>query len=171
MLLGRHEGGIHAVRVGWRVTYHGSRQRVGGAGTSQGRARRRHPPAINLSRAATGPDPGRDDRGAAVRHRGRARAWCHQRNVTSPVCYQRRSFLVPAFPTSIAAARSQMTAISPLGTFSQAELADERVITRCITRPVPGAGPAVLAAKLHSRCSGRMRRNQETLCCSRWSAV
>jgi hypothetical protein len=38
-------------------------------------------------------------------------------------------------PTLIAAARSQMTASSPRGTFSQAELAGDRVITRCITRP------------------------------------
>ena len=44
-------------------------------------------------------------------------------------------------PALIAAARSQMTASSPRGTFSQAELAADRVITRCITRsmPVPGA--------------------------------
>jgi len=34
----------------------------------------------------------------------------------------------------IAAARSQMTASSPLGTFSQAELTAERVIQRVITR-------------------------------------
>ena len=37
-------------------------------------------------------------------------------------------------PTLIAAARSQMTASSPRGTFSQAELSAFRVITRCITR-------------------------------------
>ena len=36
-------------------------------------------------------------------------------------------------PTLIAAARSQMTASSPRGTFSQAELTAERVITRFIT--------------------------------------
>jgi glucokinase len=47
----------------------------------------------------------------------------------------------PCQPTLIAAARSQMTASSPRGTFSQAELAGDRVITRCITPPmsVPGA--------------------------------
>src|SRR5215467_9857275 len=37
-------------------------------------------------------------------------------------------------PTLIEPARSQMTASSPRGTFSQAELTAERVITRCITR-------------------------------------
>ena len=37
-------------------------------------------------------------------------------------------------PTLIAAARSQMTASSPRGTFSQAELSAFLVITRCITR-------------------------------------
>ena len=36
--------------------------------------------------------------------------------------------------TLIAAARSQMTVSSPRGTFSQVELAGDRVITRCITR-------------------------------------
>jgi hypothetical protein len=35
-------------------------------------------------------------------------------------------------PTLIATARSQMTASSPRGTFSQAELAE--LVTRCITR-------------------------------------
>ncbi len=35
--------------------------------------------------------------------------------------------------TLIATAKSQMTASSPRGTFSQAELTAERVITRCIT--------------------------------------
>jgi hypothetical protein len=77
-------------------------------------------------------------------------------------------------PTLIAAARSQMTASSPRGTFSQAELAGERVITRCITQSMsapgaairampgdlerlpavaaaPGSGPAVLAAELLGR--------------------
>ena len=66
-----------------------------------------------------------------------------------------------------------MTASSPRGTFSQAELTEVRVITRCITRPIsppgvtiramPGdleplpvrvlraAGPAVLAAELLAR--------------------
>jgi hypothetical protein len=46
-----------------------------------------------------------------------------------------------AEPTLMAAARSQMIASSPRGTFSQAELAGNRVITRCITRSmsVPGA--------------------------------
>jgi hypothetical protein len=39
-------------------------------------------------------------------------------------------------PTLIATARSQMAASSPHGTFSQAELAGGRVITRCITRPM-----------------------------------
>jgi hypothetical protein len=42
-------------------------------------------------------------------------------------------------PTLIAAARSQMTASSPRGTFSQAELAGDRVITRCITRSAVSA--------------------------------
>ena len=37
-------------------------------------------------------------------------------------------------PTFIATARSQMTASSPRGTFSQTELTGERVMTRCITR-------------------------------------
>ena len=37
-------------------------------------------------------------------------------------------------PTLIATARSQMAASSPHGTFSQAELTAERVITRFITR-------------------------------------
>ena len=37
-------------------------------------------------------------------------------------------------PTLIAAARSQMTASSPRGTFSQAELTGDRVIQRVITR-------------------------------------
>jgi hypothetical protein len=41
-------------------------------------------------------------------------------------------------PTLIAAARSQTTASSPRGTFSQAELTGERVITRCITRSPRG---------------------------------
>jgi hypothetical protein len=36
--------------------------------------------------------------------------------------------------TFVAAARSQMSASSPRGTFSQAEFAGERVITRYITR-------------------------------------
>ena len=69
-----------------------------------------------------------------------------------------------------------MTASSPRGTFSQAELAGDRVITRCITRPVsvpgatirampgdlerlpapvspaaPGAGPAAVAGGLLGR--------------------
>ena len=40
----------------------------------------------------------------------------------------------PTEPTLIAAARSQMTASSPRGTFSQAELTADWAITRCITR-------------------------------------
>ena len=77
-----------------------------------------------------------------------------------------------------------MTASSPRGSFSQAELAGDRVITRCITRPdvgarryhpampsdlerlpvpvspsAPGAGPAVAAELLR-----RVRRS------CRWSA-
>ena len=39
-------------------------------------------------------------------------------------------------PSPIATARSQMTASSPCGTFSPAELTEVRVITRCITRSV-----------------------------------
>ena len=50
-------------------------------------------------------------------------------------------------PTVIAAARSQMTASSPRGTFSQAELAGDRVITRCITRCLRPRRPAALAAR------------------------
>jgi hypothetical protein len=42
-------------------------------------------------------------------------------------------------PTLIATARSQITASSPRGTFSQAELTAELVIPRCITRPDAGA--------------------------------
>jgi hypothetical protein len=44
-------------------------------------------------------------------------------------------------PALIATAGYQMAASSPRGTFSQAELTAERVITRCITRC--GAGAAV----------------------------
>jgi hypothetical protein len=98
-------------------------------------------------------------------------------------------------PTSIAAARSQTTASSPRGTFSQAELTDERVITRRITRPVPvtaatirampdaleklpvhvplaapNAGPATLAAELLRRVraepSGRAWILAEVKLCS-----
>ena len=43
-------------------------------------------------------------------------------------------------PTLIATIGYQMTASSPRGTFSQAELTAERVITRCITPPDVG-GP------------------------------
>jgi len=39
-------------------------------------------------------------------------------------------------PTSIATAKSQMAASFPRGTFSQAELTAELVITRCITLSV-----------------------------------
>jgi hypothetical protein len=46
-------------------------------------------------------------------------------------------------PALIAAARSQMTASSPRGTFSQAELAGDRVITRCITRPMTAPGATI----------------------------
>ena len=42
-------------------------------------------------------------------------------------------------PTLIATTGYQMTASSPRGTFSQAELTAERVITRCIIRSVVGA--------------------------------
>jgi hypothetical protein len=38
-----------------------------------------------------------------------------------------------------------MTASSPRGTFSQAELAGERVITRCITRPVSAPAATIPA--------------------------
>jgi integrase/recombinase XerD len=48
-------------------------------------------------------------------------------------------------PTLIAAARSRMTASSPRGTFSQAELAGDRVITRCITRSMPVPGGTIRA--------------------------
>jgi hypothetical protein len=76
----------------------------------------------------------------------------------------------------IAAARSQMTASSPRVTFSPPELTADRVITRCITRPMsvpgatirampgdleplpalvypvaPGAGPAAVAGELLGR--------------------
>jgi hypothetical protein len=66
--------------------------------------------------------------------------------------------MLPAHePTLIAAARSHMTASSPRGTFSQAELTGDWVITRCITRSLlsqgytqaaysPGGGPTALAA-------------------------
>jgi hypothetical protein len=85
-------------------------------------------------------------------------------------------------PTLIATTRSRMTASSPRGTFSQAELTADRVITRCITRPVSapratirpmpgdleplparispavsGAGPAVLAAELLARVRAELR--------------
>jgi hypothetical protein len=88
-----------------------------------------------------------------------------------------------------------MTASSPRGTFSQAELAADRVITRCITRPVPvtaatirampdaleklpvhvplaapNAGPATLAAELLRRVraepSGRAWILAEVKLCS-----
>jgi site-specific recombinase XerD len=70
----------------------------------------------------------------------------------------------------IATTGYQMTASSPRGTFSQAELTAERVITRCITRsmsapratipampgdleplPASGTGPAAVAAELTGR--------------------
>jgi hypothetical protein len=43
-------------------------------------------------------------------------------------------------PTLIATTGYQMTASSPRGTFSQAELTAERVITRCITRSYNAGG-------------------------------
>ena len=49
-------------------------------------------------------------------------------------------------PTLIAAVRSHMTASSPRGTFSQAELAADRVITRCITGSNAGAPAATIRA-------------------------
>jgi hypothetical protein len=55
-------------------------------------------------------------------------------------------------PTLIAAARSQMTASSPRGTFSQAELAGDRVITRCITRPLDGARASLEAVAFTMVC-------------------
>jgi len=47
-------------------------------------------------------------------------------------------------PALIAAARSQMTASSPRGTFSQPELTADRVITRCITRPMSASGATMV---------------------------
>jgi hypothetical protein len=55
-------------------------------------------------------------------------------------------------PTLIAAARSQMTASSPRGTFSQAELTADRVITRCITP----SGVGTLGSSGLGRLSGRI---------------
>jgi hypothetical protein len=79
-------------------------------------------------------------------------------------------------PTKIAAGKSHMSASSPRGTFSLAELTGGRVITRRITRPMsvpgattrampgdleplpalvyaaaPGAGPAAVAGELLGR--------------------
>jgi hypothetical protein len=75
----------------------------------------------------------------------------------SPAAAQVRAPSARHQPTLIAAARSQTTASSPRGTFSQAELTDERVITRCITcyvgarRYHPGhARPVVASLKLRS---------------------
>jgi hypothetical protein len=61
----------------------------------------------------------------------------------SPAAAQVRALCACHEPTLIAAARSQVTASSPRGTFSQAELTGDWVITRCITRPVPVPGAAI----------------------------
>ena len=55
-------------------------------------------------------------------------------------------------PTLTAAARSQMTASPPRGTFSQAELAGDRVITRCITRPESVLGATIEPCQVTSTC-------------------
>jgi len=56
-------------------------------------------------------------------------------------------------PTLIEPARSQMTASSPRGTFSQAELTAERVTTRCITRRARCRSPRIPAASQLSGCA------------------
>jgi hypothetical protein len=68
--------------------------------------------------------------------------WRCSANWTARRGSRRRCYRHPKFehhnarhePTLIAAARSQMTASSPRGAFSQAELVGDRVITRYITR-------------------------------------